>query len=219
MKSIYDFEPVKKALEQVVAESDVNNGTRGIEILCHYWTYEYQFNEERQSLQNKMGDLALAGKPEELIKTRKELEALPKPKVVMEFRLMIPIPLIRGTKTISDGNKIFTISANDVKSIFFPEDALRSELATFEETGDTAKDLLGQDTPVVRLVINKGVLDVAPEILDPRDSRRPLEQRRILRGKRVYLTAVSYHALQVVGRIQAKEQYNRFKRYGFNEQE
>lgn len=218
MKSILKFEAVKKALGQVVAESDKSNGTNGMTLLCHYWSHEYQYDETRQTLMNEMGKLALLGKPDEIIKVRAQIEALPKPKIIMEFRLLKPIPMIRGTKTVIDGSKTYTISAQDVKSIFIQEDALHSDLGEFEETGETTKDAVGQDTPVIKLLIKKGLLDVAGESLDPRDRNKPTDQRRIVRQKRVYLTAVSYHTLQVVGRMQYREQNNRDRRYGMDEQ-
>lgn len=218
MKSILQFEAVRSALEQVVAESDKTNGTRGLELYCYYWNHENQFDEKRQTLMNEMGRLVLLGKPEDAAKVRDEIEKLDKPKIIMEFKLMQPIPMVRGTKTMTDGSKMYTIQAENVVSIFIPQDSLYGDLAEFEETDDVAKDILGRDTKVIKLKIKKGILDVASEQLDIRDSRKPLEQRRIRVPKRVYLTAMSYHTLQIVGRLKAQEENARFRRFGFTEQ-
>jgi len=209
MKSIMQLDSVKKALEQVVADSDVNNGTRGMEMFCYYWTHENQYDETRQSLMNEMAKLVLLGRPDEVGMVREQIEKLGKPKIIVEFRLMKEIPLIRGTKTISDGSKLYSIQAENVKSIFIPQDSLAGDLLEYEETQDMSKDANGNDSAIIKLRINKGILDVVGEKLD--------RNQKVIQSKRVYLTAVSYHALQIVGRMKYNEETAKRRRYGFNE--
>lgn len=216
MKSLMDFEAVKKALEQVVAESDVNNGTNGMEFFCHYWSHENQYEERRQKLMEEMARSVFLNKPEEIIRIRELVEALEKPKIIIEFRLLLPIPLVKGTKTIVDDEGTHTISAENVRSIFIHEDSLKSQLGEFEETDDVAKDVMGRDTKIIKLKINKGLLDVKEAIVDSRDDNRPENQRRIIRPKMVYLVAVSFHALQVVGRMKQNEKRAARRRFGFD---
>lgn len=219
MKSLLNFDAVKKALEQVVAQSDKNNGTNGMELVCHYWNQDTEWDEDRQRLQDEKTRLVFAGDPEGVIRVTKLMDELPKPKIIMEFKLLAPIPRLQGTKTISDGTKTWTISMENVQTIFIPEDSIRAELAEFEETGDMARDIIGNETPIIRLKILKGLLDVAQEKLDKRDGNKPLSQRRVRVPKRAYLTAVSYHSMQVVGRMKAQEEKAKERRYGMDEQE
>lgn len=217
MKSILELSSVKKALEQVVAQSNVNNGTNGMELFCHYWSQEEQYDKMREDLQLQMGRAAIEGRPDDVVKIRKLIESLPPAKIIMEFKLMTPIPVVRGTKTIYDGEKKLTITATNVRTFFIHEDSLLSELGVFEETEDIAKDSYGNDQPIIKLRINKGILDVKEAAYDNRDDDKPDNLKRIIRPQRVYLTAVSYATLQVVGRMKMNEKRAQRRRFGFDE--
>src|SRR5688572_18046143 len=125
MKDLSKFQVVKAALEQVVAQSDVNNGTQGAELLAHFWTNDYAFDEKRQATQTELAKAVLQGRVDDAKKLQKELESLDRPKIVMEFRILTPIPRIQGTKVITDGEKTFKISMENVTSLFIPEDAVK----------------------------------------------------------------------------------------------
>ena len=209
MKDLSKFEVVKQALEKVVAESDVNNGTQGTEILCYYWQQEYIHDENRQNIQNNIAKSVLSGDIEGVKKFQKQLETLPKPKIVMEFKLLNPIPRIQGTKIISDGEKQYKIHMENVSSLFVPEDAVHLKLLEYEETADVLKDAQGRDSTVIKLHLKKGIIDVAAPIIDRFD--------RVLRPKRAYVTAISYFAMQTAGRILNNERQAKRRRTGFDE--
>lgn len=211
MKDLSKFNVVKQALEQIVAESDVNNGTHGAELLAYFWQQEYIYDEKRQTLQNMLAK-AVLGSDLELVKAyQKDLEKLPKPKIVMEFKLKTPIPRLQGTKVITDGEKTFKIHMENVTSLFIPEDAVKLGLLEYEETKDTAKDAQGRETTIIKLHIKKGLIDVAAPVVDRFD--------RVLRPKRAYVTAISYGAMQTAGRLMNQERMNKRRRTGFDEQQ
>jgi hypothetical protein len=211
MKDLSKFAVVKQALEQVIAQSDTNNGTTGAELLAHFWQNDYVFDEKRQAAQTALAKAVLEHRIDDAKKLQKELESLDRPKIVMEFRILTPIPRIQGTKVITDGERTFKISMENVTSLFIPEDAVKLGLLEYEETEEVVKDAQGRDTTVIKLHIKKGLIDVAAPVVD--------RYGRVLRPKRAYVTAVSYGAMQVAGRVMRNEQNAKRKRTGFEEQE
>jgi hypothetical protein len=211
MKDLSKFAVVKQALEQIVAESDVNNGTQGAELLAHFWQQEYIYDETRDKLRNEIAKAVLQSRLDDVKKYQDEINKLPKPKIVMEFKLLTPIPRLQGTKVITDGEKTFKIHMENVSSIFVPEDAVKLGLLEYEETKDVARDAQGRETTVIKLRIKKGLIDVAAPIVDRFD--------KVLRPKRAYVTAISYGAMQTAGRLMNQEKQNKRRRTGFDEQQ
>lgn len=210
MKDLSKFESVKKALEQVVAESDVNNGTQGLTLLAHFWEQEYVFDQTRQDLQTKIAQKLLSGTVEGVKELQKQLEGLSKPKIVMEFKLMEPIKRIQGTKILHDGESTYKISMENVTNIFIPEDAVALGLLEYEETEDVMRDSQGRETTVIKLHIKKGLIDVAAPILG--------KNEKVMRPKRAYVTAISYRAMQIAGELMNKERLGKRRRYGFDQE-
>lgn len=210
MKDLSMFNSVKQALEQVVAESDVNNGTQGITLIAHFWSQEYVFDEKRENLRTEIARAVLQSRLEDVKKLQSEMDALPKPKIVMEFKLLEPIARLQGTKIISDGEKTYKISMENVTSLYVPEDAVHLGLLEYEETDTVLKDSMGRDSQVINLRIKKGIIDVAAAVLDRND--------KMVRNKRAYVTAISYSAMQVAGRLMNNERMAKRRRYGFDEQ-
>lgn len=210
MKDLSKFEIVKTALSQIVAESDVNNGTKGIQLLAHYWASESVFDQEREDLRVEVAKCVLNGRIDEVKKLQKQMDALPKPKIVMEFKLLMPIPRIQGTKIISDGEKTFRISMENVTSLYIPEDCVHLGLLEYEETNDSMKDSMGNEAKVIKLHIKKGIIDVAAPITDRFD--------KVIRQKRAYITPISYAAMQIAGKVMYNERLSKRRRFGFEEQ-
>lgn len=211
MKDLSKFESVKNALEQVVSESDVNNGTTNVDFLCYYWDNEFMFDQKRQDIQVDMARKQLAGDIEAVKKLQKEFAALDKPKIMMEFRLVKPIPKLLGTKIISDGDKTYKITMENVTSLFIPEDAVKLGLLEYEDTTEIVKDARNNDTPIIKLRLKKGLIDVAAPIQD--------RFGRQIRPKRAIVTATSYRSMQIAGEMLSRERLAKRRRYGFDEQQ
>ena len=210
MKDLSKFQVVKEALDKIVAESDVNNGTQGVDFLCHFWQQESAFDEKRQAAQMELTRHILEGSLDKVKEAQKLMENLPKPKIVMEFRLLQPIPRLQGTKVITDGDKTYKISMDNVMSLFIPEDAVKLGLLEYEETENKARDAQGRETTIIKLRLKKGIVDVAAPRLDRND--------KVIVPKRAYVTAISYGAMQIAGRMLNQEKQAKRRRTGFDEQ-
>jgi hypothetical protein len=211
MKDLKQFTAVKQALEKIVSESDVNNGTSGMTLMAHFWQQEYVYDKARQDIQTEIAKMMLQGMKEgadAVKKKQAELEKLPKPKIVMEFKLLQAIPLIRGTKVIHDGDNHRTISMENITSLFVPEDAVHLGLLQYEETEDVLKDAQGRDTTVIKLHLKKGLIDIAAPIVSAND--------KVLRPKRAYVTAISYKAMQTAGELMYRERNKTRRTVGFD---
>lgn len=209
MKSLSQFERVKKALEQVVSESDVTNGTNGLELIAHFWEHEMVSDKNRKDVETSIAKAVINGDLAAISELQKQLSAMPRAKINTVWRLLVPIPRIQGTKTLYDGNKSYQLSMDNVTTLYIPEDAIKLELLDYEETGDMAKDSNGKDTPIIKLIIKKGIIDIAAPITDRKGN--------VVRAKRAYVTPISYKAMQIAGRVINQEKIDKQKRFGFDE--
>ena len=208
MKNLMDFESVRNALSQVVAESDVNNGTEGLSFQAFLYTHEYAYDKERAALQNKITRAVLDGRLEEVLLLQKEMAVCAKPQVIMEWHLLKPIPRIQGTKIIHDGKTKYSIAMDDVEVIYIREDAVALGLLEYSETKQTRKDSRGEDAIVVKMQLTKGLIDIAAPIIDKFENE--------MKPKRAYVSAVSFRSMQVVGEMKMREGYAKKRRYGFD---
>ena len=209
MKDLSRFAVVKSALESVVAESDVNNGTQGVDIMCHFWQSELIFDEKRQEIQKLLTRAILDSNLDKVKEHQMALEKLPKSKVMMEFRLLKPIPRIQGTKVITDGEKQYKIHMENVMTLFVPEDAVKLGLLEYEETDEKLIDAMGRETTIIKLRLKKGIIDVTA----PRQDRFG----KILVPKRAMVTALSFGAMQNAGKLLYNETVAKNRRFGFEE--
>ena len=210
MKDLSNFQAVKQALEQIASESDVNNGTNGVELLAHYWSYDQMYDENKAKLQTDIARAVINGNLDVVKFKQEELDKLPPSKIIMEWRLVTPIPRLNGTKIVTDGDKTYKLSMDNVTTIYIPEDAIKLGLLEYEETQDMVKDMLGNDTPIVKLHLKKGIIDIAAPKLGRND--------KVIVPKRAIVTAISYRAMQTAGRILNDERNAKRRRYGFDEQ-
>jgi hypothetical protein len=211
MQPLSNFPTVVEALKQVVAESDVNNGTQGVELMAHFWQQEYVYDEARETIRTDIAKAILQNRLDEVPALQAKLEALERPKVVMEFKLLTPIPRINGTKVMYDGQKTYKLTMEHVTSLFISEDVVKLGLLEYEETEDMAKDAQGRDAKVIKLRLKKGIIDLTAPIRDRKGAE--------IRPKRAYVTAISYAAMQVAGKIMYNEQLNKRRLYGYDEQQ
>lgn len=209
MKDLGKFDLVKQALSQITAQSDVSNGTQGIELLAHFWGSELVYDKAKAELQTQIAGKILGRDLDSVKKLQEQLEKLPKTPVVTIWKLVEPIKRIQGTKIVHDGEKSLKISMENVTTLYIPEDAIKLELLEYEETKDIMSDSQGREAKVLRIKLKKGLIDVAAPIHDGRD--------RLVREKRAYVTAISYRSMQTVGELMSKERMNKRRRYGFEE--
>ncbi len=207
MKDLSMFQTVKTALEQVVAESDVNNGTTGMEIMCHFWKQEYRYDEKRNGLQLEIAKAMLSGNLDVLKTKQKELEEMPRPEIIMEFKLLEAIPRIQGTKILSDGDKTMGISMENVTILHIPENSIKLGLLDYEETEDKAKNAMGRDETIIKLKLKKGLIDVIAPIQD--------RNGKVVQPAKAYVTPISSRSLQIGGRILYNEREQKRRAFGF----
>lgn len=208
MKSLNQFAQVKQALEQVVAESDVNNGTQGVIYTAHFFEQETAYDEQRAKIQNEIARGILMNKIDHIPVLQAQLESLPKPQIIMVWKLVEPIAVLTGTKPMKSGDKELRLVMHNVDKLYIPENALKLDLIEYEETDQMGKDMQGRDAQIVKLRLRKGIIDVAPPIM---------RNTKEIRGKRAYVTPISYKALQVVGSMMFKEKQSAERLYGFEE--
>lgn len=204
-----EFEVVKAALSSVVAQSDVNNGTNGMEFLAYSYSRDTVYDKKRAENQVNMAKAILAGdlpKAEEVQKLMDNPEPV---KIITVWKLVEPIRRISGTKVISDGDKKYSLHMDNVDILHIPEDSIRLGLIEAEETDNIAQNIYGNDVKVLRMKIVKGLIDVAAPVMDRFD-------REIL-PKRAFVTPISYKAMQVAGEMMSKERFAKKRRYGYDE--
>lgn len=209
MKSLFEFEDVKSALSQVVAESDVNNGTHGIEFLAYSYSKDTIFDKKKQANQVALAKAVLAGD----LKAAEDAQLLmetPEPtKVIMIWKLVEPLKRVNGTKILHDGEKKFSISMENVQLLHIPEDAIRLGVIQAEETNEVAENIYGMEVKVLKMKIVKGLIDVAAPFQD--------KFGKEIMPKRAFVTPVSYRAMQIAGEVMAAEKFAKKKKYGFDE--
>lgn len=208
MKDLSQFKTVQDVLKQVVVDADANNGTNNLTLLAHFWEEEYVYDEKRMGVQAELVKATFASDHETVIKKQKELATLPKPKVVMVWRLLEPIRVLNGTKTLSDGDKIYRLKMENVTTLYIPEDAVHCGLLMYEETEETLEDKQGRPAKVLKIKLEKGIIDVAAPIVD--------RNEKIIRPKRAYVTPVSYRTMQITSEMLNKDRLQKRRRYGFD---
>lgn len=208
MKDFSQFAQVKQALEQVIAESDVNNGTQGVIYTAHFFEQETAYDENRTKIQNEIARGILMNKIDHIPALQAQLETLPKPQVIMVWKLVDPISVITGTKPMKSGDKELRLVMHNVDKLYIPENAVKLGLIEYEETDQFGKDMQGRDAQIVKLRLRKGIIDVAPPIM---------RAGKEVRGKRAYVTPISYKALQTAGSMLFKERLSAERMYGFEE--
>lgn len=209
MKDLMQFDEVKTALSQVVAESDVNNGTLGMEFLAYSYSRDTVYDKKKAENQVKMAKALLSGDLKAAEEAQKLLENPEPTKVITVWKLVQPLKKVMGTKILHDGERKFSISMEDVKLLHIPEDSIRLGLIQAEETGDEEENIYGNKVKVLRMKIVKGLIDVAAPVLDRWD-------KEIL-PKRAFVTPISYRAMQIAGELMATERMKGKRRYGFDE--
>lgn len=209
MKKLGEFDDVKTALSQVVAESDVNNGTLGMEFLAYSYSRETVYDKKKAENQTKMAKALLSGDLKAAEEAQKLLESPEPTKVITVWKLVEPIRRIQGTKLLHDGDKTYSISIEDVKLLHIPEDSIRLGIVEAEETDDEEENIYGNKVKVLRMKIVKGLIDVAAPVLDRFDKE--------IMPKRAFVTPISYRAMQVAGDLMSKERFAKKRRYGFDE--
>lgn len=209
MKDLLKFDSVKKALDAVVAENDVDNGTSGIEFLAHFWEQENIWDGKRHELQTAVAAAWITGDLRLIKEKQTELEKLEKPKIIMAWKLIEPIPNIMGTKILRKDGKSFRLSMKKVDIVYISEDAIKLGLLEYEETNELGQDSQLRDAKIIKIHLKKGIIDVAAPIVD--------RNGKELRPKRAYVTPISYRSMQVAGEVINRQANEERRRYGYEE--
>lgn len=210
MKDLSKFEAVKTALSQVVADASVTNGTNGLQFAAHFYKNEYAYDEDRAQLTSDLAKALLNSQLDVSQSIQKKLEALPKPKVIMIWKLLTPIPHLKGTKVVYDGDKAMRPAMTNVEYLYIPEDSVKLGLLEYEETKDMGKDEMGRDAQILNIHLKKGIVDVKEGMKD----RKGKEVRKA----RAYVTAIAFKSMQIAGKIMWSEKEAKRKLYGFFEE-
>jgi hypothetical protein len=211
MKDLSALPALKAALSQIVTESDVNNGTAGMEFHAYWYATEFIHNPERDAINRDIARAVLGGDHTKVLSLQEQLTKLARPEIMMEWRLLEPIKSLKGTKQVSikrgDETKKYELNMKDVKSIFVSESASKMKLIKWEETEEVREDSQGRESKVLRMILSKGLIDVAAPIIIA---------KKEVRGKRAYVTPISYKSLQVAGSMMFKERIEDSKIEGFD---
>lgn len=206
MQDLSKFNKVIEALNEVVGQ---NTPTGGMEtpFLCHYWSQETILSDEAKQLQTDIAKAMLDGKVERVAELNEKWKDVGKSKVLMQFKLIEKIPLLRGTKIVYVENAPKHPVMHNVEYLYISEDSVKLGLCEYEETDQKAKDAMGRDTAIIKLKLVKGIIDVKEGAVDWKG--------KVVREPRAYVTAISFKAMQVAGQIIRNEKEIKRKLYGF----
>jgi hypothetical protein len=211
MKDLSALPALKAALAQIVTESDVDNGTAGMEFYAYWYATEYIHNPERDALTKEIATAVLKGDYEKVLEKQEALKKLAKPEIMMEWRLLEPMKSLKGTKLVTikrgEDTKKYELNMKDVKSIYVSQMASKMKLIQWEDTDEVREDSQGRESKVLRMKLVKGLVDVAAPVF---------YGKKEVRGKRAYVTPISYRALQTAGSMMFKERIEESRIEGFD---
>lgn len=205
------FKPVVDALAQVAKDAvqTHDNGTAGKTYLAHYWGDEQQTDTVRNQLNQDM-TRAILKDPGAVAGIRAKILVLPPPKINMIFKLMEPIAHLVGTKIVKSGNKSFCPLMENVQFIRVPQDALEMDLLEYEEVKNKFEvDSDGEKTPVIKLKLKYGILEVTEKYTNWKGE--------VTRPSMAFVSAMSYRAMQIAGKILGKEEVDERRVSGMTE--
>lgn len=206
-----EFGKVQDILNQVIVESDVDNGTKGLVFTAHFWKEELVFNKDQHSLMGKLGSAWLNGDLQLFEKLSEEQSSIKPTQKMMTWAIVPAIPQIKGTKNYKEGSKMWKLKMDNVSKLYISENAVKLKLIVFEETDIMGKDAQGRETPILKMCLKKGIIDVAPPTVNWRGEE--------VVPKRAFVTPISFHALQIAGELKAGEDRKTRRRYGFDVEE
>lgn len=200
---------VKAALSQVASETTVNNGTNGMKVMCHLWDVEDAFDQKKQDLEKAAFKALLESRLDDVVIHHKAISELPPAKKTLIFKLLQPIPTIRGTKVVIHEGKSRSPIMTNVDMIYLSEDAASLGLIDVRDTSEKAKDHNGMDVEIVELTLLKGIIDVKEAKYN--------RQNQLMRAARANITPISYKSMQVVGKLLYAESEAKRKLFGFGD--
>lgn len=200
MKSLTTLDAVATALANIQKSRtmDHDNGTFGKHVLASFYSYETVTPQEKRDLQKELIRWKLLGKKDKVRELQEKIDAIGADSVTMIFKLVTPIDSLTGTKAIpgNDG-KVYHPVMKNVEYVYIPQDVYENDSVTYEETKEKTKDSIGNDVPIVDLILCRSIIDV---------SKEEKNSVRVWKEARAYVTDVSFRAMQVVGRMMASEQ-------------
>ena len=208
MKDLMEFARVKDVLEKVVAESDVDNGTKGMEFTAHFWEQNNIFNKQKNELLGKLGTAWMNGDVKSFEEDADKMNDIESTMKMLTWNIIPSIGLVYGTKQYKEDGKVYRLKMENISKLYISETAVRLKLIQFEETNEMALDAMGRETPILRMKLVKGLIDIAP----PVSNWKGIE----IVPKRAFVTAISYSALQIAGELKAEMNRRSKKRIGYD---
>lgn len=206
MKTLKQLQVVHDALAKIAKGNVVSddNGTHGKSYKCHYWDFELVRDEARKELEILQARYALTSQVDKLKEVMEKIKNLPPAKMIMIFKLEKAME-ITGTKVYEfQGRKLNPKITTEY--IYIPQDIIDGDFTSFTETAKKAVDKNGDETPIINLKLDSCIIDVVKEEINARNE--------VWKQARAYVTAVSYRAMQIVGKIMYSEKSNRLRLHG-----
>lgn len=183
-----------------------DNGTFGRMFECYFWTHELTKDKTRQELEVAAAKYQLLGKSDQLKEVAHKIQELPLPPVNMVFKLVSPITMLQGTKVISYQGKPYPVKMENVEYIYIPQDIVNGDFTSYVETGSMSSDMAGNDQPIIKLTLDRCILDV-------KEGARN-NKGEVWRLPRAYVTAISFRSMQVAGSMMNTQRNTLNKLYG-----
>lgn len=202
---------IKGAMEQVIINSDVNNGTQGIEFQCVLHRVQLGYDADRKSIEAKMNSAMIKRDLKTYEELEKKLSELPEVSKFFIFKLLKPMKGLKSTLERRVGNKIGILTM-DVDEVWMTDFFMKAGGALADTTDKKWKDpSTGKEYDIIKVKLNKGLIDVFP----PKFSTYRDTQTEII-PKRAMCTLLSLHSMQVLGRLSSRERADYTKLYGFD---
>ena len=157
--------------------------------------------EDREAIKKKM-DMATMSRNQfdegAFNKLFEEIQSIDK-RTIFVFKLIEPIPFLEGTLSVTSGTKTRKMSLSNVTTINIDSTLFSETYMSAEETGNTEKNVAGKDVDVVKLKLDKCMLDI---------------MRPIIRGNNfvipatAYITVVEASILSQLGSLTARRERN-----------
>lgn len=207
MKSLKDFTVITEALQKIATSATPkhDNGTYGKTYQCYFWKMEEMYSKESNDLEVELAKAQLTGDMDRMNDLLQKRKTLPPQKMMVVFRLVKPIS-VTSTKVFQYGDKQMHYTDNNVQDIYINQDLITSDLLSFTETAKKQKDMSGLESMVIKLHLKECMLEVS----------KPEKNRRgeVYKESKCYVTAVSYRAMQIAGKILYQDSNAKLSLYG-----
>jgi len=158
--------------------------------------------EDREAIKKKMDMLTMSRNQEfdegTFNKLFEEIKNIDK-RTIFVFKLIEPIPFLEGTLDVTSGTKTRKMSLSNITTINIDSTLFSETYMSAEETGKTEKNIAGKDVDIVKLKLDKCMLDIMRPIIRGNNLVRPAT---------AYVTVVEASVLSQLGSLTARRERN-----------